>query len=141
MQTILTNSEIDQVTKGGYTAYYERYTRPGSDHGHRDWQRQLTELDEKLFLRFNLLTHKFSVYFEYRGKKSPVGHIDAENPFGLVLRNLRKNAATSRSEILRSFEELEEEHEREVAQKIQEGAEQFATDLVDIVHGKKYFHS
>lgn len=140
MQSTLTNREIEQVSKGGYAAYYEQYTRPGSDHGQRDWQRQLTELDEKLFLRFNLLTHKFSVYFEYHGKMSPVAHIDVEHPFGLVLRNLRKNAATSRSGILKEIEALEAEHEAEVQQKILDCSEQFASDLVDLVHGKRYFH-
>lgn len=139
MQT-LTNNEIVQVSKGGYSAYYERYTRPGSDYGQRDWQRQLTELDEKLFLRFNLLSHKFSVYYEYRGKMSPVAHIDDDYPFGLVLRNLRKNAATSHTELLKSVQELEQGYEDEVAEKILDGATQFATDLVDIVHDKKYFH-
>ncbi len=70
-------------------AFFDKHSREPRGETERYWQRQLTELDAELHLRFNLETQRYIILYDHHGLVTVVWSFAPDESFGLAMMNLR----------------------------------------------------
>jgi hypothetical protein len=110
-------------------AYFNRYTCRPTGTPLDDWQRNLTELDPELHLRWSYIKHCWSVWYDHHGQLTCVASFGPDESFGQVLQNLRVNAWLTTRRLRQMKADEEAAIEKEADDAIVEAAEEFGTEL------------
>lgn len=92
-------------------------------------QRQLTELDDDLTLRFHVLDKRWGIYYDHQGLLTCIRTIQPHAPWALVFRDVRRNAGTSKRQLIAHHAASVDAQKRRVDNRIREVGVEIGTDL------------
>lgn len=113
-----------------FRAYHIRYTRsPHQMSAMAAEQRQLKDLDEGLSLRFHVLDKRWGIYYDHRGLLTCIRTIQAHEPWALVFRDVRRNAGTSKRQLVLNHAAGIQAQKRRVDERVREVGREIGTGL------------
>ncbi len=112
-----------------YRAYLSDYTRTAETRGLRETERDFIRVDPELSLRFDLIDKRWGVYYDHNGFINCIRVVEPNEPWPLVLRDIRKNGHASKRDLIRQHQECKDAQEKRVQDKIKDAGYEAGTDL------------
>ena len=112
-----------------YRAYLSNYTRTAETLELKDEQKPFKDLDSELTLRFDLIDKRWGVYYDHNGFINCIRVVEPNEPWSLVLRDIRRNGHASKRDLIRQHQECKDAQERRVQDKIKDAGHEAGTDL------------
>ena len=110
-------------------AFFDKHSREPRGETERYWQRQLTELDAELHLRFNLETQRYIILYDHHGLVTVVWSFAPDESFGLAMMNLRHKTTLNARKLRDMLKAEREGQEAAVDDTIADASEQAHKDV------------
>ncbi len=112
-----------------YRAYLRDYTRTAESMGLKNDQKPFKDLNSELSLRFDLIDKRWGVYYDHNGFVNCIRVVEPNEPWPLVLRDIRRNGHASKRDLIKQHQECKDAQEKRVQDKIKDAGHEAGTDL------------
>jgi len=110
-------------------AFFDTHSREPRGTRELYWQRQLTELDSELHLRWNYAAHKYIVLYDHHELVTVAWSFGPDESFGLAYKNLRHKSSLNARKLREMLKAQREGEQQAITDKIAEGGAQAGSDL------------
>lgn len=112
-----------------YRAYLRDYTRTAEMMGLQETERDFIRVDPELSLRFDLIDNRWGVYYDHNGFINCIRVVEPNEPWTLVLRDVRKNGQATKPDLIRQHQQCKDAQEKRVQDKIKDAGHEAGMDL------------
>ncbi len=112
-----------------YRAYLSEYTRTAESMGLKNEQKLFKDLDPELTLRFDLIDKRWGVYYDHNGFINCIHVVELNEPWPLVLRDIRRNGHASKIDLIKKHQECKDVQEKRVQDKIKDAGHEAGIDV------------
>ena len=124
------------MDKSVLRAYYNKYTIPARTSAELQLQKDLTNLDKDLHLRWNWHKHSWSVYYDHNGVLSSIKTFKPGDGFRQVYQSIACNGKTTKRDLIFKHKDAMEENERVAKKAFDEAQYQARHELGNMDRGR-----
>ncbi len=119
-----------------YRAYLRDYTRTAEAAGLKNIEERFKNLDPELSLRFDLIDKRWGVYYDHNGFVNCIHVVEPNEPWALVLRDVRKNGHASKRDLIKQHQGCKAAQEKRVQDKIKDAGHEAGMDIYHAVRNR-----